>query len=1114
MAKKKNPIKLDFLDPNVDEEQLNKTEEGDGFSSPLIKSIVNSIDSHKKMVRLAFEEDPAAPNRFGGLYKDKLSLLPDRVIKRISFIDDLVASIVRTRGNQVSAFGYLLQDRFSTGLRIDPKTGGVFENLDPEKKKEIFEKIKKVSKILVTCGYTKKWAEKDKMSLSQFLYLSATNAVRFGRFATEINYIDKNNKREFYSFRPVDPGTIFNAIPHAHEGDSIRRNALKRLEQIRNEKLIPEKIVDSEYDYYQVIEGIPVQAFTEEELIVQNCYPSTDVEFNGYPLTPMDTAIAAITTHINITNHNKLYFQNGRAAKGILVIQSDDVDPSLLQDLKQSFNANINSTMNAHKTPVLRVGTGDMVEWKSIESVQRDAEFQYLSDGVSRVILSAFNMSPEELPGYAHLCLSPDSRVWTPKGISTIGDLVSSDMANGFNVWTGRGWCEAKAFTTGVKKICKTTTSNGITLTTSPEHRFRIVDERGDSAWRQQKDLRVGDVVLINKNPIPGLDSNIPSYNGKILNTNMMEILGWLTGDGSITIRKKGKTRHSKELEFYYHHNKEIDIRERHLAFLRDFGLDPKVVDRQISVAAIERQKRICSFKTVSDIRRSLRLYNTEFVEWLLSLGFASSAERKVLPAFIHGLPVEYRQAFLRGFFSADGSNDNLDTPSITISDPNTREETKLLLLNLGIRTRACEGTSKQIFIKQGQGESYLKERTKEASKLLVKDKLEFHKRIGFLQDHKQPNWRRLQESSAKWDKVSRSIAVALADKIILTLKGHVGRDAVRSALKDNFTLFRVRSNIENIAKKYGVKLPSWFNDYYQESVIGIEGGSDVMEMVDVEVFDDEHAFVVDGIVVHNSRGTASQSLSETGNEYKLEAHRDTGIRPLLAIFEEFLNSRILPLLDEEVAEYCKISLYGLDADSPDKEVTFIEKRQQLYDSMNDTLRQVDRPTIPKEFGGDLPLNPMFRQMLDGYFTVGEILEHFCNRKGASKDPNLAYRKDPFFFQMLMYVQGQQQMQQQQQMAQQQMQMQAQQQNQPQQNQSQQQPQGQPEQKGEDDLNSGIDQLIHSFSKSEQDLPANKRKINTLHQSIVDEVMKKFNKESEEMMAELANAVDGGHRKK
>src|SRR5579872_4144841 len=113
--------------------------------------------------------------------------------------------------------------------------------------------------------------------------------------------------------------------------------------------------------------------------------------------------LSAVTTHINITTHNKLYFQHGRAARGMLVIESADVNDQVIQTIRQQFNASINSVNNAWRMPVFGVTPGDKLTWQPIDSSQRDMEFQYLMDMNARVILSAFQMSPEELQGWTYL---------------------------------------------------------------------------------------------------------------------------------------------------------------------------------------------------------------------------------------------------------------------------------------------------------------------------------------------------------------------------------------------------------------------------------------------------------------------------------------------------------------------------------------------------------------------------------------------------------------------------------------------------------------------------------------------------------------------------------------
>jgi hypothetical protein len=222
--------------------------------------------------------------------------------------------------------------------------------------------------------------------------------------ATEVIWRDlPNGDKKFHSFRIIDAGTIFKAATRTDNLASVRRSALQALRKLKNEHLKPEKFKNDEYAWVQVIEGQPRQAFTDKECLVHMFYPTSDIELEGYPLTPLDTAISAVTTHMNITTHNKLYFQYGRASHGMLVLQSEDADERVLSTIKQQFNASINSAKNSFRMPVFAIGPEDKLAWQAIDTQGKDAEFQYLMDQNARIIMAAFMIAPEEIPGWGYL---------------------------------------------------------------------------------------------------------------------------------------------------------------------------------------------------------------------------------------------------------------------------------------------------------------------------------------------------------------------------------------------------------------------------------------------------------------------------------------------------------------------------------------------------------------------------------------------------------------------------------------------------------------------------------------------------------------------------------------
>jgi hypothetical protein len=372
----------------------------------LAKSLTKLLNgpSNSSVERLAFETDPGNRNSYQAIYRAKMRGIPDVLLKRIMIQDDLVSTIVRARETHLSSFGRARPRRFDTGYVIEPMAG-IVDRLTPEQKQELDRRIEDAVEAFNTCGSTEGLKRSEFMNFATFLKLTARNAVGLGRIAVELISKKKmgTDKKEFHHFRPIDAGTIYYATKQQSAEDVVRKTGAQLLAQLKGEQVDATKSNWEDYTWVQVIEGTPRMVFTDDEVVVHNFYPVLDVEWEGYPVTPIDTMITAVTTHINITTHNKMYFQTGRATRGMLVFKSDDVDENTVARVKQQFQASINSVNNAWRMPVFAVGTDDDIQWSAIDNSSRDSEFQYLTDQNARVILSAFQMSPDELPGWSYL---------------------------------------------------------------------------------------------------------------------------------------------------------------------------------------------------------------------------------------------------------------------------------------------------------------------------------------------------------------------------------------------------------------------------------------------------------------------------------------------------------------------------------------------------------------------------------------------------------------------------------------------------------------------------------------------------------------------------------------
>ena len=396
---------------NGDEEAKAEIQRGNAVLEMISKSL--SSQGQEKAQRLAFEVDPDKNySGYASLYRAKTDLTPDHILKRITGPqgDELVCQILQARANIISSYGRPRTSRFSIGFDFEEMKSSAKKDTEQDQN-ALQAQMDAARELLWNCGH--EGLEEDyHPNLSQFLKMITRDGLTFGRFAVEYIWKTdaKTGKKSVHSFRPVDSGTIYRVMPYAEHDQTTRTNALRILQKLKNEKFEIENYKKDEYRWAQVIQGVPRQGFTEEELVVYNMFPVTNVEYNGYPITPIDQAIHAITTHINITMHNKLYFQNGRAARGMLVFKSDSLDEGAIQKIRLQFHQSINSVQNSWRMPVFGIGTEDEVSWQSIDIQGRDAEFQYMTDNNARVILSAFLVSPEELPGYSHLARGTNSQ--------------------------------------------------------------------------------------------------------------------------------------------------------------------------------------------------------------------------------------------------------------------------------------------------------------------------------------------------------------------------------------------------------------------------------------------------------------------------------------------------------------------------------------------------------------------------------------------------------------------------------------------------------------------------------------------------------------------------------
>lgn len=149
----------------------------------------------------------------------------------------------------------------------------------------------------------------------------------------------------------------------------------------------------------------------------------------------------------------------------------------------------------------------------------------------------------------------------------------------------------------------------------------------------------------------------------------------------------------------------------------------------------------------------------------------------------------------------------------------------------------------------------------------------------------------------------------------------------------------------------------------------------------------------LDYLVSANGKSPAQQS----NNEYKIAYSRERGLYPILMFVEDFINSDLIPSIEQSLADKYRFVFTGYTDETPQTEIAQMQAEMTVWKSMNDLLMQSQQGKL-KTPAADLPMNQAFWALVEKNYTRGEIREIFFQDKGASSRRELQYIPgDPAF---------------------------------------------------------------------------------------------------------------------
>lgn len=365
-------------------------------AEPLQKALKEDGYGRKGLVFDPFQDQGYS----GGLFRPKgagSGFLSNFILKLVSRRDPIVSTVLHLRSNQVATFCRKQANRFDTGFKLECVDGS-----DPD-----LEEVREIESFIMNCGNPDNRSSEDIMTFPEWGYMVTHDMLTYGHAA-----IEKVKSRDggLYAFLPLPAETIYYANKSLINKDSISTMVQTYKDAYRGIHGMKEHLDETESievpEFLQVINGKVVEEFDQSEMILAKIYELSEIDLNGYAIGPLERSMMMITAHLQIENHQKMFFTHGVASRGLLVIQGD-VTPNQLRTLQAQWTNQVSGPQSAWRTPILAGIKG--VQWESLTIANRDMEYAAYQDHVIRTIHACFTIDPEET-GYGYLSKGQSQR--------------------------------------------------------------------------------------------------------------------------------------------------------------------------------------------------------------------------------------------------------------------------------------------------------------------------------------------------------------------------------------------------------------------------------------------------------------------------------------------------------------------------------------------------------------------------------------------------------------------------------------------------------------------------------------------------------------------------------
>ena len=462
-------------------------------------------------------------------------------------------------------------------------------------------------------------------------------------------------------------------------------------------------------------------------------------------------------------------------------------------------------------------------------------------------------------------CVDENTRIATRQGLIRIKDLGPGDapedswhqFGSPLEVYSDEGIKEADEFYVhGGAAVKRITTECGYSLTLTPEHRLRVIDEEGNYVWKHAGEIEKGDWVALKKHTYPESTAyrwpkfeQEPHFNAREITlpeeptAELGEFIGYFIGDGSFNFNRRGTGR----------------------VIFCVADDEPTVMERIVSLG-----KKLFALEPVLSKKagdRSTNLYynSTVLAHWLRHIGVEKrSSMDATVPEIAFRAGRAFALGFLRGLFSADGTISEEGYISLSSVSRELAEGTKELLLSLGVPTRT--------WVNEHRSASFGKNPLYRLSVITKEGYRVFDADIGFFSPFQNDRLGQVEKKSCEFNDL-----IPHPQKVMATIYDGPGRGCGpgRASLGANRELYRdiqhylpevaaprnlSRSRLSDLARKHpeiAKSALSWFleNDQFYDRVGAVE--EDQAYTLDLSV-PDNNTYIAAGFISHNTRRGAN----------------------------------------------------------------------------------------------------------------------------------------------------------------------------------------------------------------------------------------------------------------